>query len=166
MAELNLTELNNILDGIRKPSTRNAFARNSIAAGVRVVEKAVRARSPRSKFPPRRGNLRRSIGQASPDNIRPYRPIPQDTVRTLIFRRGDARGVNGKRSGYHAHLVIEGTTARRKENGRSTGRMPANDFVSPAVLTTMGDFQRAMVREVQRGLTRFRNKQRIRNEGG
>ena len=166
MAELNLSELNNILEGIQNPRTRNSFTQNSIRAGVRVVEKAVRGRIPRSRYAPRRGNLRRSLGQSSTNNLRPYRPIPEDTVRALIFRRGDAKGTNGKRSGYHAHLVLEGTVNRMKRNGASTGRMPANDFITPAVATTIGDFQRAMATEAQRGLTRFRNKQRIRNEGG
>ena len=166
MAELDLTQLNNILAGIANPSTRNAFVNNSVAAGVRVVEKAVRGRIPRSRYAPRRGNLRRSLGQSSPNNLRPYRPIPEDTVRALIFRRGDARGTNGRRSGYHAHLVLEGTVARNKRNGASTGTMPANDFITPAVASTMGDFQTAMAREAQRGLTRFRNKQRIRAQSG
>ena len=81
MAELDLRELNNILDGIQNPSTRNAFVQNSIRAGVRVVEKAVRGRIPRSRYAPRRGNLRRSLGQSSTSKLRPYRPIPEDTVR-------------------------------------------------------------------------------------
>ena len=59
MAELDLTQLNNILAGIANPSTRNAFVNNSVAAGVRVVEKAVRGRIPRSRYAPRRGNLMR-----------------------------------------------------------------------------------------------------------
>lgn len=60
------------------------------------------------------GNLRRSVGVVTEAKVR-----GKTQTAVLGFRRGDAGGANGTRSGYHAYWVEAGTNSRAPKSRRA-----------------------------------------------
>ena len=106
----------------------------------------------------RTGNLRRSMALIENREAISIPRSPRGTVLILGFRRGDAAGTNGMRSGYHSHLILDGTNVRRHRSGKSTGRLLPNPFLNTPLRVGIRDFPRLAVRSLERGISRLRGR--------
>lgn len=120
--------------GSLKESGCKRAARSGISAGMTVLVRAIRSAAPVGET----GAVKRSIGR----RIVKERGSDKITgkVGINVGKKTVARGKHAP----HGHLVALGTGERRRTSGGSTGRMPANRFVSQATKAAHGRAQAAM----------------------
>ncbi len=97
------------------------------------------------------GNLVDSIGIIKGRSV----TYPNIYVAPKVGKKGKARIIKGGRSnnsGFHGHLVHDGTSFRRKKRGKksSTGVMPANPFLQRAYNSLKGGLISGYQKELAR----------------
>lgn len=103
--------------------TRKKYTRRAVGKGGTILVRALKRAAPVGKT----RNLKKAIGRS-------MKKVKQGADK---FFQGLRVGMNvGKkitRQAPHGHLVVLGTRKRKTKSGKSTGRMPKNDFIKPVV---------------------------------
>lgn len=104
-------------------NTRKKYTRRAVGKGGTLLVRAIKRAAPVGKT----RNLKKAIGRS-------LKKVKEGNDKFFQgLRVGMNVGKKAARQAPHGHLVVLGTRKRMTKKGKSTGRMPKNDFIKPVV---------------------------------
>ena len=121
--------------------TRKKYTRSALSQGGTVIVKAIKRAAPVGKT----RNLKKAIGKS-------LKKAQQDPSGEHF--QGLRAGMNVAKKlpnqAPHGHLNVLGTKRRKTKSGKSTGKMPKNDFIRRAVRSSLPKAKRKIAQVLKR----------------
>lgn len=122
--------------------TRKKLTRRAVSKGITILVRALKRAAPTGKTK----NLKKAIGRSS-------KKVKKGEDKYFTGSRvGMNVGKKMAKQAPHGHLVVLGTRQRKTKKGKSTGRMPKNNFIKPVVKSNLKKVRSKIAAELKKDI--------------